>query len=126
MELLARLRDAGLTVTRNGDQLMVAPRNRLTDELRAAIRCAKQKLLDALKGEPAANYGQVAPDLEARVRSMARRWGYSPEELAEALALANSDPRPWLAWTERDERDFGQCVTAEDFAAQYVRVRGLA
>jgi hypothetical protein len=65
-------------------------------------------------------------DLEARIRTMAKRWGYSSDELAEALAGAKTDPGSWLAWTERDDRDFGGCVTAEDFAAQYVRVRGLA
>src|SRR5271165_4549318 len=46
--LLACLHTAGLTVTRAGDQLIVSPRDRLTDELRNAIRNAKPKLLSAL------------------------------------------------------------------------------
>jgi hypothetical protein len=45
MEILARLRDAGVTVTRIGNRLAVTPRDRLTDELRALIRQAKPQLL---------------------------------------------------------------------------------
>jgi len=57
---------------------------------------------------------------------MAARWQYSAEELAEALAAAAVDPHGWLSWTERDERDFGSCVTPEDFASQYAHTRGLS
>lgn len=46
--LLTRLRQAGLTVSRNGDQLIVAPREHLTNEMRDAIRAAKPQLLSAL------------------------------------------------------------------------------
>ena len=49
LPLLDQLRNAGLTVTRTGDHLIVAPRERLTDELRNAIRDAKPKLLSVLK-----------------------------------------------------------------------------
>lgn len=56
---------------------------------------------------------------------MAKRWGYSSAELQEALTNAQSDPQGWMAWTERDEQDFGGCVTPEDFAARYRRLRGL-
>jgi hypothetical protein len=64
-------------------------------------------------------------ELPQRIRLMAKRWGYSREELAEALAGAQSDHTAWLAWTERDERDFGHCATPEDFAEAYRRARGL-
>jgi hypothetical protein len=114
LPILNRLRHAGLTVTRSGDKIIVAPKERITDELRAAIRQAKPLLLKALTA-----------DLEERIRVMARRWGYSPEELAAALAGAQSDHAPWLAWTLRDERDFGHCATPEDFAEAYRRARGL-
>lgn len=63
--------------------------------------------------------------LEQRIRAMAARWGYSAEEVAEALAGAQSDPKSWLAWTEGDERDFGGCVTPEVFAKAYQRARSL-
>ncbi len=46
--LLARLRAAGLTVSRNGGQLIVTPRERLTEDLRASIRQQKAELLAAL------------------------------------------------------------------------------
>ena len=107
--LLTQLVDAGLTVSRDGDQLIVTPRDRLTDELRASIRKRKVELLAAINPT-------IQPDLNARVRKMAKRWGYTADELQEALAGAQSDPQGWMAWTERDERDFGNCVTPEDFA----------
>jgi len=47
-ELLTQLVNAGLHVSRNGDHLVVAPRERLTEELRAAIRSRKKELLAAL------------------------------------------------------------------------------
>jgi hypothetical protein len=61
-------------------------------------------------------------DLANRVRAMAERWEYSPAELAEALAGAQSDPGRWFAWVARDEATFGRCVTPADFAAQYARI----
>lgn len=116
--LLTRLVDAGLSVSRDGDHLIVAPRDRLTDELRATIRQRKAELLAAL-APPA------TPNLGERITKMAKRWGYAPDELLEALTGAQSDPQGWMAWTERDERDFGKCVSADDFAQAYKRARGL-
>jgi hypothetical protein len=116
--LLTQLVDAGLTVSRDGDQLIVTPRDRLTDELRATIRQRKTELLAAINPTEQS-------DLNARIRKMAQRWGYSPDELQEVLTGAQSDPLGWMAWTERDERDFGGCVTQQDFAKAYARVRGL-
>ena len=117
--LLTRLVDAGLTVSRDGNHLIVAPRDRLNDELRATIRQRKAELLAALDC-------LATPSLDDRIRTMARRWGYSCHELAEALTGAQVDRQGWMAWTERDERDFGKCVTPEDFATRYASLRGLA
>jgi hypothetical protein len=116
---LTKLINAGLSVSRDGDHLIVAPRDRLTDELRATIRQRKDELLTALNPVE-------KPSLDERIRNMAQRWGYSADELQEALAGARSDPQGWMAWTECDERDFGGCMTAEDFAARYARLRGLS
>jgi hypothetical protein len=107
MELLARLRHAGLTVTRNGDQLVVVPRDRLTDELRAAIRNAKRDLLEALTNEQPSEPAPSMPDLLARIRRMAQRWGFSPEELTDELNRASADPTRALLWVENDETKFG-------------------
>lgn len=125
--LLVSLQTAGFRVSRIGDKVRVEPRDRLTDELRNAIRAAKPKLLSALTQVSDANRSPVPtiPDLAQRIRLMARRWGYSAQELAEALTGAQSDPLGWLAWTERDERDFSHCVTQDDFAEAYRRLRSL-
>jgi TubC N-terminal docking domain len=48
INLLSRLRDAGLKVAANGDALVIGPRDLLTDELRAAIRSHKCELLAEL------------------------------------------------------------------------------
>lgn len=50
--LLLSLQTAGFRVSRNGDKLIVAPRDRLTDELRSAIRQGKNQLLSVLAAAP--------------------------------------------------------------------------
>ena len=49
----------------------------------------------------------LAPDLERRIRTMARRWRYTETELLEVLALAADDPPRWLLAVNLDERKFG-------------------
>lgn len=46
--LLTELAQAGLTLEADGDRLVVAPRGRLTDEIRATIRAHKADLLAAM------------------------------------------------------------------------------
>jgi hypothetical protein len=102
--LLVQLRRNGFTVSRNGDHLIVAPRDRLTDDLRAAIRDGKRELLEALTTEQT-----IVPvsDLVSRIRAMAKRWGFSTDELSEELERAAADPSRALLWVDRDERTFG-------------------
>lgn len=56
----------------------------------------------------------LAPDLERRIRAMARRWQYSPDELADVLDRARRDPAGW-------ER----AVIADEHRAREFRQRGL-
>jgi hypothetical protein len=67
----------------------------------------------------------LAESLGARIRAMAERWGFSTEELAEELTRAAADPAKAALWVERDERDFGGCITPDDFVKAYCRARGL-
>jgi hypothetical protein len=46
----------------------------------------------------------LAPDLERRIRAMAKRWRYTDAELAEVLALARENPAGWLRAVALDER----------------------
>ncbi|MDN3920404.1 hypothetical protein [Roseateles violae] len=48
-ELLLHLRGAGLDLAAEGDRLTVAPRELLTDAMRAAIKMHKPALLEALR-----------------------------------------------------------------------------
>ncbi len=117
--LLSQLKSGGFTLSRQGDQLVVVPRELLTDDLRNCIRNNKSALLSVLAEADNAHSetdGRGIPDLDRRIRSLAERWQYSADELAEALAGAKSDPLGWLLWTEREERNFGHCRTPEEFA----------
>ena len=42
--------------------------------------------------------------LQERIAAMAERWHYSPEDLAEALECAKTDPAKWLSAVEQDEQ----------------------
>lgn len=64
VSVLARLRDEGFTVARNGDRLHVAPRELLTDAHRADIRAHKADLLACLDQER--RHTAVTAMLEAR------------------------------------------------------------
>lgn len=113
--LLLQLRNAGLSVSVDADQLVITPRGRLTDSLRTAIRQSKPELARA-----------IAADLDDRIRAMAKRWRYSADELTEALNGAKTDPAGWLSWVERDERLFKPGGTVDDTARIYARIRGQA
>jgi len=47
-ELLHNLADAGLSVTADGDRLVIRPASKLTDDMRTALRQAKPELLALL------------------------------------------------------------------------------
>ena len=68
--LLKRLRAAGLTVRIEGGHLLVRPRSRLTDELRALLREHKPRLLKLKALQPASvlpwpQPGYLSPELLA-------------------------------------------------------------
>ena len=46
----------------------------------------------------------VPPELEARIRAMAERWGYPADDLEIALQGAARDPRGWTDLVDDDER----------------------
>jgi hypothetical protein len=99
-ELLSELRNAGLRLSRNGDQLTVTPRESLTDELRAAIRTGKMDLLAALRAEQGAALPKDAT-LD-RVQKAARR---------RVLAQLKAHPTIKRAFVNRFEPDGTMIVT---------------
>jgi hypothetical protein len=71
-ELLDELAGAGFTVAADGDNLVIRPASKLTDDQRAAVRAAKPDLLTLLaEREPATEHSTTAapayppPDVEA-------------------------------------------------------------
>jgi hypothetical protein len=91
--LILELREDGMTVELDEDRIIVSPVERITDQLRARIRCRRVAVLEYLH-------------LEERIRAMADRWGFAPEDLAEELARSAADPAAALVWVKRDERRF--------------------
>lgn len=59
MTPLDKLSEAGLTVTADGDRLLVHPRHLLTNGLRALIRDNKHEILAALAGAPTSSFHLV-------------------------------------------------------------------
>lgn len=61
-------------------------------------------ILRSRKLEIIAALSQLPGDLESRIRAMARRWQYSPEEVADVLDRARLDPAYWTVRVVEDER----------------------
>lgn len=93
-DLLAELAGAGLSVTADGDRLVVRPASKLTDDMRTALRATKPELLALLSGPPAepGRWSDVLQvKFEAR-RERLRRWGWpDPEAAALAERLTQRD-----------------------------------
>lgn len=88
-DLLEGLASAGVSVTSNGDRLVIRPASKLTDSMRAALLSAKPEVLALLSAH--------ADDTE-RTRARLLRWGWSA---AEADAMAARLARRLL---DRDDR----------------------
>lgn len=97
--LLSQHRGEGLTISRNGDRPLVTPRERLTDQHRAAIRENKSELLADL-------YAEIHPDLEAKRQELLRMLKARPDIKRAFIAEAgpNGGGRVSLAL-----RDIGSC-----------------
>jgi len=58
------------------------------------------------KGATCSAWLTIIPgDIEARIRTMAKRWNYSSDDLAVALAGARADPAGWNKVLETDETE---------------------
>lgn len=61
-QTLAKCRQAGLSLRPHGDQLGVSPADKLTPELRQALRTHKAELLALLNSPPCPGWQAVPPD----------------------------------------------------------------
>lgn len=83
-DVLHLIRESGLTLTADGDRLIVTPSDRLTDDLRTLIRDNKPGVFNALESETA--------ELTRLVRVCGEHYDFTEAEHAEALAIALADP----------------------------------
>lgn len=83
-DVLHLIRESGLTMTADGNRLIVTPSDRLTDNLRTLIRDNKPGVLDLLESE--------SEELTRLVRLCGTHYGFTPDEHADALAIALADP----------------------------------
>lgn len=82
--VLHLIRESGLTLTTDGDRLIVTPSDRLTDDLRTLIRNNKPGVLDALESETV--------ELTRLIRVCGEQYNFTEAEHAEALTIALADP----------------------------------
>lgn len=83
-DVLHLIREYGLTLTADGDRLIVTPSDRLTDDLRTLIRDNKPGVLNALESESA--------ELTRLVRLCGIHYSFTEVEHVDALAIALADP----------------------------------
>jgi hypothetical protein len=102
-ELLRHLRQLGMDVRSDGSHLIVAPRRRITEELRCVIRENKPSLLIALAprnagaGETQSGTTKaVAPDSLSELRARERR-------RAQAVRMLAEDPAHRIAFVAGEE-----------------------
>ena len=93
-DLLQTLAAAGLTVTADGDRLVVTPAARITDELRAAIRAWKLDLLAELAAPPPAPPSAEAPPAPPTASPAPEPPAPAPEPASSAAAV-RAEPDPW-------------------------------
>jgi citrate lyase beta subunit len=95
-DLLAELADLGVTVTADGDKLVIRPASKLTDDLRAALRAHKAELLAATSlAAPEGHLATIARRLPPDTRQVldCMLWihtdtgGLQARQLAEAARL---------------------------------------
>lgn len=94
-DLLAELACLGVTVTADGDRLLIRPASKLTDELRAALRAHKAELLATASTRPIAPLSAIAHQLPIGPREVLdcllsvypHAGGLKARDLAEASRL---------------------------------------
>lgn len=124
-DLVQHLRDAGLTLAVDGDRLTVTPRERLTDDMREAIKANKAALLQALA------VPQFRPDATQFARTReddqdhAEPWTgqeLDPQDLAHArlIGMGLDDPKAaklaeWMTLRQETGDDRIACYECKHF-----------
>ena len=114
-DILAHLEAAGIRLSRQGDNLLAAPKRAVTDPLLILMRAHKAELLEALPDEEVKTLPEVATnaseqrtmlaidlltssELRALVEVVASFHGFTEQQRAEAWQIARADPLAALEW----------------------------
>lgn len=109
-DLLHRLRDAGLVLTLTpAGGLHVAPRSALTDDHRAAIRAARDALVQALHAESEPPASPLPADLAVMFVACSRAGLYRDEDRAALPAMHALDPEGTRGLIEAMHERLGCC-----------------
>jgi len=101
MDALEQLHRHGLTVRADGDTLIVEPRDRLTEELRNAIRTSKAEIMARLRAQ------QLDADDERDIRRWLAHIGETDEiTIIEILAgcAINPDALDYFIWRSQEAK----------------------
>lgn len=91
-------------VSADGVTLKVTPAGTLKATGNQAAIDRWVPVLKACKPDIIAELTRLPSSLEQRIRAMAHRWRYSPEELADVIERARRDPAGWLRAVALDEQ----------------------
>lgn len=91
-------------VSADGVTLLVTPAGTLKATGEQAVIDRWVPILKASKPDIIAELMRLPASLEQRIRAMAHRWQYSPEELADVFDRARRDPAGWSRAVSLDER----------------------
>jgi hypothetical protein len=93
--LLLQLRSQGFQLWADGNRILVSPKERVTDGIRAAIRAHRVELLAELDRQ------HRVQELACQLRLYADHNGFTQEDFDEALLVAQSgDIDGWVAYLQ--------------------------
>ena len=115
-DLLTYLAGAGLSVTADGDRLVIRPASRLTDPMRAALRDAKPELLALLAG--IARTPEQRPYMLTKAQGdVAHAEPWDEAAIGRFLArVTHIQPR---GFAEQDAEDLAEQLHLRDVQADY-------
>src|SRR5437016_1272216 len=94
MDVLQKIRDAGFRLWADGDDLIVSPSSKLTDEQRAYLKARKAAVIEHLKRE--APLGSMSPDYSESAEDKAAVIQDLIDRLTESERRFKASEKSWF------------------------------